>query len=254
MMQNCYLSTADHGHCASAAARAAGHPAQVCRAAAAFRTAAPSAAAACINTAAAATARFISAGFAAMCAFCIFLVTAPHCHVMCCSDEYGAALQRKALSILHTVLEVLQASAVLPLYLWSGWWGADEAGGGAARRPSAHHSGAPAGTLHFVHLVTSAGGSWSTAAASLPQLLRAPPCCSSSLFLHPPSVPADPQELASGATLPAVKQLFTATMPDWLAEFARLLSQPLSAEVGACRALHGRSPSCHCKQPEGRAC
>lgn len=27
------------------------------------------------------------------------------------SDEYGAALQRKALSILHTVLEVLQARA-----------------------------------------------------------------------------------------------------------------------------------------------
>ncbi|PRW57646.1 importin-9 isoform X1 [Chlorella sorokiniana] len=61
------------------------------------------------------------------------------------SDEYGPALQRKALSILHTILEVLQ-------------------------------------------------------------------------------------ELSSGATLAAVKQLFTSALPGWLAEFARLLSKPLRAE------------------------
>lgn len=102
------------------------------------RCAAPAAlafaAAARMCPAAAATARFISAGFAAMCAFCIYL-SAPHVTQCCCSDEYGAALQRKALSILHTVLEVLQASAALPLHVLSCWWAADESSGGAARRP-----------------------------------------------------------------------------------------------------------------------
>ncbi len=40
------------------------------------------------------------------------------------------------------------------------------------------------------------------------------------------------QELSSGATLAAVKQLFASALPGWLEEFARLLSKPLSAEVG----------------------
>ncbi|KAL4441799.1 hypothetical protein ABPG77_003715 [Micractinium sp. CCAP 211/92] len=69
------------------------------------------------------------------------------------SDEYGATLQRKALAILHTILEVLQ-------------------------------------------------------------------------------------ELASGATLADVKALLNTVLPPWLAEFARLLGKPLSANDAESWGLH----------------
>ncbi|KAL4434017.1 hypothetical protein ABPG75_000458 [Micractinium tetrahymenae] len=69
------------------------------------------------------------------------------------SDEYGAPLQRKALTILHTILEVFQ-------------------------------------------------------------------------------------ELASGATLAAVKSVLTSILPSWLAEFARLLSKPLSADDAESWGVH----------------
>lgn len=43
------------------------------------------------------------------------------------------------------------------------------------------------------------------------------------------------QELASGATLADVKALLNTVLPPWLAEFARLLGKPLSANVSAIR-------------------
>lgn len=55
-------------------------------------------------------------------------------------------------------------------------------------------------------------------------------------------LPALPQELASGATLAAVKSLLNSILPSWLAEFARLLGRPLSADVsaaGRCRGCAG---------------
>lgn len=45
------------------------------------------------------------------------------------------------------------------------------------------------------------------------------------------SCPLPSQELASGATLADVKALLNSILPSWLAEFARLLGKPLSADV-----------------------
>lgn len=55
-----------------------------------------------------------------------------------------------------------------------------------------------------------------------------------------------PQELASGATLGPVKELLGSALPGWLAEFARLLAKPLSAEVGAAGLLFVPPAGCAC--------
>lgn len=115
------------------------------------------------------------------------------------SDEYGPALQQKALAILHTVLEVLQVG------LTRAWAGLD----GGARRCR-----------------------WMRLPASQQKRAAGGLSCTLLRTLHP-SPPAHVQELASGATLVQVKALLSQALPGWLAECARLLAKPLQPDVRA---------------------
>lgn len=106
-------------------------------------------------------------------------------------DEYGAALQRKALAILHTILEVLQVSSGVRAAVYKDPYNRLTATG------SPPESSTPKRWNRLLPLLP---------AASL-------------------------QELASGATLASVKSLLASILPGWLAEFARILSQPLQPDV-----------------------